>query len=219
MARDLRAMSRRSRVLARQAPFERRIDIAERFMPARKQVRTAMLLVDFINLFDFDNAKALGRRAVRAARNAAALKASAKKRGMPCIYANDNFGNWISEFSSLTHECLRRKGASGAIARTLRPEAGDLSVLKPRHSAFYGTPLEFLLEELAATRLIVAGITVDSCVFATAQDAHVRKFELWIPANCSAGFCAAHERTSLALMARTLHADIRPTIPDAIHPT
>jgi nicotinamidase-related amidase len=133
-----------------------------------------------------------------------------KSRGGPCIYANDNFGDWISEFSTLTRECLQREGASGSIARALQPGTGDLSVLKPRHSAFFGTPLEFLLDELGTTRLIVAGITIDNCVFATAQDAHVRKFDLWIPADCSAGFCAAHERASLAHMARTLKADTRP---------
>ena len=37
-------------------------------------------------------------------------------------------------------------------------EVVDLSILKPRHSAFYGTPLEFLLDELHVDSLILTGL-------------------------------------------------------------
>ena len=169
----------------------------------------ALLLVDFINLFDFPDARKLAPRAIRAARATAKLKARAKAAGMPCIYANDNFGRWASEFSALTAECLARKGTSGAIARLLKPAEDDLSVLKPRHSAFYGTPLDFLLEERHVTRLVITGLTADICVFATAQDAYVRKFGVWVPADCVAAATSAYERGALAHMARTLKAATR----------
>lgn len=169
----------------------------------------ALLMVDFINLFDFADAHKLAPRAVRAARATAKLKARAKGAGMLCIYANDNFGRWTSEFSALTAECLRRKGAPGAIADVLKPAPDDLSVLKPRHSAFYGTPLDFLLEERQVRRLVITGLTADICVFATAQDAYVRKFSLWVPRDCVAAITPAYERSALAHMARTLKADTR----------
>jgi nicotinamidase-related amidase len=176
----------------------------------KKRSREALLLVDFINLFDFKQAGKLGPRAVRAAGAAARLKASLTKRGVPCIYANDNFGHWKSEFSALVTTCLERDGPSRTIAEALRPSPDDLSVLKPRHSAFYGTPLEFLLEELGVEKLTISGIAIDMCVVATAQDAYVRKFSLSIPSNCSAGFSAAQEREALSLMSRAMRADIRP---------
>lgn len=175
-----------------------------------RRKRTALLLIDFINLFDFEDAPRLGPRAVRAAQAAAALKARMKKTGVPCIYANDNFGNWRSDFAALVEQCAGRKGHSAAIVEAIRPEKDDLAVLKPRHSAFYGTPLDFLLEELRVQELILTGIALDMCVFATAQDAHVRQFGLWIPRNCVAGFTASEERSALAHMARTLKADTRP---------
>ena len=68
----------------------------------------------------------------------------------------------------------------------LQPAADDLSILKPRHSAFYGTPLEFLLDELKVRRLILTGIAADICVLFTAHDAYLRKFELWVPSDCVA---------------------------------
>jgi nicotinamidase-related amidase len=177
----------------------------------KKLRKRALLLVDFINLFDFPESEKLASRAVPAARCAAALKKRARKAGIPCIYANDNFGQWSSEFSALVRECRARGGASAQIAKLLKPQKGDLSVLKPRHSAFYGTPLEFLLEELDVRSLIVTGLSTDICVFATAQDAHVRKFRIWAPADCAAADTQEHEAEALDLMQRTMKADIRPT--------
>jgi nicotinamidase-related amidase len=84
-------------------------------------------------------------------------------------------------------------------------------VLKPRHSAFYGTPLQFLLDELKVSRLILTGLSADICIVATAQDAYVRKFKLWVPADCVAADTEEHEAQALALMKRTMKADIRPS--------
>jgi nicotinamidase-related amidase len=175
--------------------------------PRRSEV--ALLLVDFINPLDFPGAGRIGLRAMRAARNAARVKRRAAARGAACIYVNDNFGNWTSDFNALVGACARLPGPAGEVARLLRPVRGDMTVLKPRHSAFYGTPLEFLLDSLGATRLIVTGIAADDCVFATAQDARMRDYELWVPGDCVAAMTAERERASLAHMRRTLKASTR----------
>jgi nicotinamidase-related amidase len=107
-------------------------------------------------------------------------------------------------------ECEGKGGASATLAKLLRPTPEDLSVLKPRHSAFYGTPLEFLLERLDVSSLIITGLSTDICVLATAQDAYVHKFEVWVPADCAAADTLAHEKEALDLMQRTMKADIRP---------
>ena len=175
----------------------------------RNPKRTALLIIDFINLFYFDQAAQLAPRAVRAARRTARLKARMKRAGSPVIFVNDNFGRWTSDFVSLTEECLTREGPSKAIAEILGPAHDELVILKPRHSAFYGTPMEFLLQELKVDHLVLTGIAVDMCVFASAQDAHVRQYRVSIPADCTAGFTAQQERSALAHMARTLKADTR----------
>ena len=180
-------------------------------MASRDKARWALLIVDFINLFDFSGARRLMPRARRAAARTAALRKRFHEAKRPVIYANDNFGHWRSEFSRLVEECAATPGGAGDIAKLLRPERGDYAVLKPRHSAFYGTPLEFLLEELKADSLALAGLAADNCIFATAQDAYVRQFKLWVPADCVAAETAAYERDSLHHMARTMKADIRPS--------
>jgi nicotinamidase-related amidase len=173
--------------------------------------KRALILVDFINLFDFPHAEKLAARAVEAAKATARLKERMKAEGVPCIYANDNFGHWRSEFSKLVAECLAKEGPSAAIAKLLEPTHDDYSVLKPRHSAFYETPLHFLLDELGIDSLVVTGLSTDMCVSATAQDAYVRKYKLWVPCDCVAADTAEHEREALDLMSRTLKADIRPS--------
>jgi nicotinamidase-related amidase len=175
-----------------------------------KAIRTALLMIDFINLFDFDDAAALAPRAIRAARATARLKARARAAGVRCIYANDNFGNWTSEFTALARKCLKRPGPAATIARLLEPQERDLSVLKPRHSAFYGTPLGFLLDDLRVTHLVITGIAADQCVFATAQDAYVRQYRVWVPADCVAASSPGYEKSALAQMARTLKARTTP---------
>jgi len=82
--------------------------------------------------------------------------------------------------------CLASGGPSATIAALMRPAATDYSILKPRHSAFYGTPFEFLLHDLGVRTLVVAGISADSCVLYTALDAHLRDFRVWVPRDCVA---------------------------------
>jgi len=170
--------------------------------------KAALLIVDFFNRFDFHGGPKLAPPAVRAARKTAALKKRLRAAGVPAIYANDNFGNWQSEFSALVRSCSEMEGAPGEIARLLAPEKDDLSVLKPRHSAFYGTPLEFLLDELGSQTLIITGIAADSCIVATAQDAYVRKFDLWIPPDCIAAEAAKFTHAAVEHMQRIFKARI-----------
>ena len=82
-------------------------------------------------------------------------------------------------------------------------------MLKPRHSAFYGTPLEFLLSELGTNRLVITGLETDQCVLCTAQDAYMRKFSLRVPRNCVATRFPPKGLAALDLMRAHLGADVR----------
>jgi nicotinamidase-related amidase len=173
----------------------------------------ALLLIDFFNPMDFEGGSRLAKPALQAATRTAALKARLRRAKVPAIYANDNFGHWSSEFSTLVQTCARLPGAPGDIARLLAPQPGDRSILKPRHSAFYGTPLEFLLEELGTKTLILTGIAADSCIMITAHDAHVRQFKLWVPGDCVASQRPEYTREALAHLRRTTHASTTPGMP------
>ena len=178
------------------------------------RTRTVLLLVDFLNFMDFDSARALAPHAIRAARAARALKAKLARARIPAIYANDNFGHWESDIRAIVETCVARGGASRMLAELIAPSAKDHSILKPRHSAFFGTPLEFLLDEMGAERLVIAGLTTESCVMFTAHDAYVRNYAIWVPGDCVASARPAHTREALSHMARVLKASTaRSTLP------
>lgn len=167
---------------------------------------TVLLLVDFLNFMDFESAGLLAPYALRAARRARELKRRLARSGVPAIYANDNFGHWESDFRAIIETCIARGGASRKLAELIAPERDDRSVLKPRHSAFYDTPLEFLLNDLGAKRLVIAGLTTDSCIMFTAHDAYVRGYRIWVPSDCVAAVRPQFTRSALQHMARVLKA-------------
>lgn len=147
--------------------------------------RIALLLIDFINTLDFDGGESLAPRAVEAARAAAALKRRALSESMPVVYVNDNFGDWGGNFAAIVEKCERsRLGAP--LAQALQPADGEAAILKPRHSAFYGTPLEFLLDELEVDALIMTGLQTHICILFSAHDAYLRRYRIWIPSDCCA---------------------------------
>ena len=162
-----------------------------------------------MNPLDFDGAAALGRRALPAAMRTAALKARLARDGVPTIYCNDHFGHWESEFGAVVERCRSLGGTPARLAAVLAPQRRDHSVLKPRHSAFFGTPLAFLLDELRVSRLVLTGLAADNCIMFTAHDAYLRKYALWVPADCVAAERASYERAALAHMARVTKADVR----------
>ncbi len=178
--------------------------------PALAASPTVLLLVDVVNPLDFPGGEALAPAAVAAAHATARLRRALNREQVTCIYANDNYGVWRSDFQSLWHECARMPGAPGEMARALKPRQRDFTVLKPRHSAFFATPLDELLRGLRCRRLVLAGVAADSCVLFTAMDAYLRGYAVWAPADCVAAESEAAREQALALMERVLKADVRP---------
>lgn len=169
----------------------------------------ALLLIDFINPLDHPGGRRLAPRALRAARNAVLLRSRRSLLKAPVIYANDNFGRWKSDFRQVIDHCEQAPRGQ-ALVSMIRPAPDDLFVLKPRHSAFFDTPLQSLLEHLHVRRLVLAGVAADICVLFTANDAFLRGYPLWIPADCIAAETAAIERQAVRYFQRVLRADVRP---------
>lgn len=147
---------------------------------------TALLIIDMINAWDFPDAEKLLPRAAAIAAPIAALKARCRRAGVPVIYANDNRGRWRSDFHAIVEESLALGGTGAEITRLLQPAADDYFVLKPKQSAFFGTPLELLLRHLGAQRLILTGVASDQCVLVTATEAGMRDLAVVVPRDCVA---------------------------------
>jgi nicotinamidase-related amidase len=170
----------------------------------------ALLLIDVINDLEFDGGEDLLEHALPMARAIAGLRERARKAAMPCIYVNDNFGRWRSDFKQTIAHVLEDDTRGRPIAELLHPTEDDYFVLKPKHSGFFGTTLSILLEDLGARTLILTGMAGNNCVLATAGDAYMRGYKLVVPADCIASERVEQNRGALAHMADVLKADIRP---------
>ncbi len=166
--------------------------------------QTALLIIDMLSDWRFPDAPALLEQAVTIARPIAALKARCKAAGIPAVYVNDNQGRWRSDFRTLVREAIACEGGAAEICQLLAPEPTDYFVLKPKHSGFYETPLNLLLQHVHATRLILTGVSTEHCVLMTAADAHMRDFEVLCPADCSASIDPAHHTRALAHLREAL---------------
>jgi nicotinamidase-related amidase len=171
----------------------------------------ALLLVDVINDMAFEGAEALVRQAVPMAHRLAALKRRARAAKIPAVYINDNFGRWKSDFRRLVEHCLNDDVPGEEIARVLQPEEDDYFVLKPKHSAFFETPLDTLLAYLGARTLILCGIAGNICILFSANDAYMRDYHLVVPADCVVSNTPADNQFALQQIQRVLKGDITPS--------
>ena len=168
----------------------------------------ALLLIDTINDLEFEGGGRLLARALPMARRIAALKRRTSAAGIPTIYVNDNFGRWRSDFRHLVAHCLQDDVRGRPVVEPLVPDENDYFVLKPKHSGFYNTTLDLLLEHLGAETLIVTGMATDVCVLFTAADAYMRDFRVIVPRDCVAALTPDAHRIALKQMRTVLKADV-----------
>lgn len=171
----------------------------------------AIVLIDVINDLEFEEGDQLLEAALPAARNIARLKQRAREAKVPIIYVNDNFGRWRSDFKKIVDRCLHSDVRGRPIAELLVPDEDDYFVLKPKHSGFFSTTLDLLLEYLGVRTLIVAGFAGNNCVLFTANDAYMRDYKLIVPADCIASNTSADNENALQQMSQVLKADTRPS--------
>ena len=171
----------------------------------------ALVLVDVINDLEFDGGAELLENALPMAERLARLADRARDAGVAVIYVNDNFGKWRSDFRALLDHCRNENVRGKALAEILAPKKSDYFVLKPKHSGFFSTTLDTLLEYLHTNTVIVTGLTTDRCVLFTASDAHMRDLHLYVPADCCAAEDESEHWKAVSMIVRVLGADTTPS--------
>ena len=174
---------------------------------APDESEVAIVLIDVINDLEFPEGDQLLETALPAARNIARLKERAREAKVPIIYVNDNFGRWRSDFKKIVDRCLHSDVRGRPIAELLVPDEDDYFVLKPKHSGFFSTTLDLLLEYLGVRTLIVAGFAGNNCVLFTANDAYMRDFKIFVPEDCVVSNTEDENRYALKQMETVLKAD------------
>ena len=171
----------------------------------------ALLLIDVINDLEFNAGEELARHALPMAERLADFKRRAKAARIPVIYVNDNWGRWQSDLHRLLEHTLRGDVRGRRMAELLRPDEDDYFVLKPKHSGFFSTTLDILLDYLQVNTVILTGVAGNICILFTANDAYMRDYRLYVPSDCVASNDPADNEHALRQMEIVLKADITPS--------
>lgn len=173
--------------------------------------RPALIVIDMLNHFDFEGGAALARASEGIAPRILRLRERFDRAGAPVIYANDNWMHWRGEFQDLVAACRAAGGTPARLADKLEPTRDHYYVLKPERSALQFSALPVLLRQLSADQLVLAGVTTDACVLATATDAYMRGYRLWIPSDCTSAETPKRKASALRLARESLQASTRST--------
>jgi nicotinamidase-related amidase len=168
---------------------------------------TALIVIDMINPYDHKDADALTKNVEDIVAPLHDLLGRARGRDdIRLLYVNDNYG----DFSATSRDLIDRavQGRRPDLIEPIRP-AGDCAFLtKVRHSAFYATPLEYVLQREQADTVILTGQVTEQCVLYTALDAYVRHLAIKIPRDGVAHIDPQLGEAALQMMQRNMRAEI-----------
>ncbi len=184
--------------------------------------KAALVVVDMQNAFasnggllDLAGVDISGASSV--VRTVHAVLAAARSSGLPIIYLQTGYKPDLSNGGGETSPNPRKETAlclmrarpelrgkllvegtwDFEIVDELKPEAGDVVVLKTRYSGFAGTTLDSVLQAREIRYLFFVGIATNVCVESTLRDAYFHEYwpVLVTDAALQAGPRAAHEAT------------------------
>lgn len=167
---------------------------------------SALIIIDVINDFDFEHGKILAKKTLQIVNPLKQLKDYFKKEQLPIIYVNDHYNLWQANLDRILLHC--QNPLSEMILQEVKPNVDDYFLIKPKHSAFYGTALNTLLHQLHVNTLVLTGIAGNICVLFTANDAYMREYQLIIPRDCIASVDDKDQAYALTMMENVLKAEI-----------
>jgi nicotinamidase-related amidase len=120
------------------------------------------------------------------------LLAEARKKHLPTFYTTGHddranavaFGRWQAKNSRSREDMSDTWDKANEIVAEIAPQAGDIVVRKQKPSAFFGTPLMSMLNEVHADSVLVAGTTTSGCVRASVIDAFSYNMKVSVVEEC-----------------------------------
>lgn len=169
----------------------------------------AVLVIDMFNAYRHPDAECLIPNVAKIIDPLAALITRAGEReDVDLIYVNDNYGDFTADHGAIIAAAL--KGERPDLVEPIVPTDGCRMLTKVRHSAFYSTPLGYLLGQLGVHRVILTGQVTEQCILYSALDAHVRHFSIVVPPDAVAHIDADLGAAALKMMQRNMRAELTP---------
>lgn len=168
---------------------------AQKQLPARRAVLVLDMIVDHL----------LPGRPLEVPRARAIVPALVesltlfRRDAVPVVYVLDHHQPGDPDLESWGQHAVA--GTEGAeIWPALAPHPGDLLVHKPTYSAFLGTNLQEVLDDVRCDTLVLTGCLTEIGLMATAMDALQRGYALEIPRETQAGFSLLNEHMALGVL-------------------
>ncbi len=174
--------------------------------PVGRGERSALLVIDMLNDYDHPDGAQLRRSVTRAIPPIQRLVSRARASAVPVIWVNDCHGRWSADRDEIVSAA--RNGAGAEFIDPIAPDDDDPFLVKARHSIFYGTPLEYLLETEGIGRLVLTGQVTEQCILYSALDAYIRHFGVAIPSDAVAHIDEELAHAALRMMERNMRAEV-----------
>jgi nicotinamidase-related amidase len=159
-----------------------------------------------LNAYDHPDADALTDSVEESLPGMRRLLERAREDGAPRIYVNDNYGSWRSNSAELLERALQ--GARPDLVEPIAPGEDALFVVKARHSAFFQTPLEYLLSQEDIDRIVLTGQVTEQCILYSALDAYIRHVGVVVPRDAVAHIHDDLAEAALRMMEVNMDAEV-----------
>jgi nicotinamidase-related amidase len=170
---------------------------------------TALLVIDMLNTYQHEDADALADGVADIVEPLAGLVARAGDRDdVNLIYVNDNYGDFTATRDTIVARAL--EGRRPDLVKPIVPEPHWRFLEKVRHSAFYATPLSYLLTQLGTKRVILTGQVTEQCILYSALDAYVRHYEVVVASDAVAHIDPELGAAALRMMESNMRATVIP---------
>jgi nicotinamidase-related amidase len=167
---------------------------------------SVLIVIDMLNPYEHDDADELAAHVADIVDPMRRLIERARESEAELVYVNDNYGDFTASRGQLVERAC--SGRHPELVEPIVPDDDCDLLQKVRHSVFYSTSLEYLLQQREVTRLILTGQVTEQCVLYSALDAYVRHFSVCIPSDAVAPIDPELGDAALRMMQRNMRAEI-----------
>jgi nicotinamidase-related amidase len=168
--------------------------------------KTALIVVDMVQTYDFTDGDTLAANVEKMLPNLTRLLEKAREAGALTVYVNDSFGDWSTDRDRLVEKARETEYAH--LIEQIAPGDDALFVLKARHSIFFQTPMDYILDEHEIEHLVLVGQATEQCILYSALDAHIRHRPVSVPKDAVAHIHDDLAEASLRMMELNMDATV-----------
>jgi nicotinamidase-related amidase len=168
---------------------------------------TALIVIDVLNDYEHEDAEPLVESARAAVPRIAELLERARgDEDTMILYVNDNFEHWEHQRDERVQAAL--DGRHPELVEPIKPSPDEPFVMKGRHSIFYGTSVDHLLQVEGVRKLVLVGQVTEQCIQYSALDAYMRGYEVHVPRDAVAHINAEWAEAAMGMMEKNMHATL-----------